>query len=81
MFLKGNVEEFQGENRGGKHMTEFYDYFSDLEDAAREFSLRRCSEKAVDFTAIDLANFIDKEYYLTTNTSKGELCLSLHCTS
>jgi len=62
-------------------MVEFYDYFPDLEDAAREFTLRRCSEKAADFTAIDLANFIDKEYYLTTNASKGELCLSLHCTS
>lgn len=81
MFLKGDLEEFQGENRGGKHMAEFYDYFPDLEDAAREFTLRRCSEKAADFTAIDLANFIDKEYYLTTNASKGELCLSLHCTS
>ncbi|CAM4894233.1 unnamed protein product [Rotaria socialis] len=71
VFLKGDVEEFQGENRGGKHMAEFYDYFPDLEDAAREFTIRRCSEKAADFTAIDLANFIDKEYYLTTNTSKG----------
>ncbi|CAF3462847.1 unnamed protein product [Rotaria socialis] len=70
VFLKGDVEEFQGENRGGKHMAEFYDYFPDLEDAAREFTIRRCSEKAADFTAIDLANFIDKEYYLTTNTSK-----------
>ena len=51
MFISGDLEEFQGENSGGKHTAEFYDYFPELEDAVREYTLEQCSRKSADFTA------------------------------
>jgi hypothetical protein len=71
--LSGDLEEFEGENRGGKHIAEFFDYFPDIEDSAKQFTLDQCSRKSAVFTAIDLANFIDKEFYSTTKTVKGEI--------
>jgi hypothetical protein len=68
VFISGDLTEFQGENRGGRQIAEFFDYFPDLEDAARQYTLERCSQKSADFTVIDLANFIDKKYYDTTST-------------
>jgi hypothetical protein len=66
------LDEFQGENDGGRQVVQFYDYFPDVEDAARQYNLERCSQKSADFTVIDLANFIDQKYYETTNTPKRE---------
>ncbi len=71
MFISGDLDEFQGENRGGRHIDEFYDYFPDLEKAAREYTIERCLQKSVDFTVMDLAKFIDEQYYKTTNKEKG----------
>ena len=45
MFISGDLEEFQGENSGGKHTAEFYDYFPELEDAARQYTHEQCSQK------------------------------------
>ena len=73
VFLSGDLKEFEGENRGGKHIAEFFDYFPDIEDSAKQFTLEQCSRKSAVFTAIDLANFIDKEFYSITNVVKGEL--------
>ena len=78
VFLNGDLEEFQSEKPGVKPIAEFYDYFPDLEYSAKEFTLRRCSEKAADFTATVLANVIDQQYYLTTHTMKGVSYLSFH---
>jgi hypothetical protein len=71
--LSGDLEEFEGENRGGKHIAEFFDYFPGIEDSAKQFTLEQCSRMSAVFTAIDLANFIDKEFYSTINAVKGEL--------
>ena len=73
MFISGDLEEFQGDNSGGKHTAEFYDYFPELEDAAREYTLEQRPQKSADFTAIDLAKFIDKKFYEATNATKGKL--------
>jgi glucokinase len=72
LFISGDLDEFQGENDGGRQTVEFYDYFPDVEDAARQYTLERCSQKSADFTVIDLANFIDQKDYETTNTPKRE---------
>jgi hypothetical protein len=71
--LSGDVTEFEGENRGGKHIAEFFDYFPDIEVSAKQFTFEQCSRKTAAFTAIDLANFIDQEFYTITNAVKGEL--------
>ncbi|CAF1563627.1 unnamed protein product, partial [Didymodactylos carnosus] len=70
VLISGDIEEFQGENSGGKHTAEFYDYFPDLKDAAKEYTFERCSQKSADFTAIDLAKFIDKQFYETMYGAK-----------
>lgn len=71
IFVSGDFDEFQGENRGGKHNAEFYDYFPEIENDAKQFTLERCSQKSADFTAVDLANFIDAKYYEKTNLTKS----------
>jgi hypothetical protein len=72
VFISGDLDEFQGENRGGRHISDFYDYFPDLEDSARQYTLERGLQKSADFTVLDLANFIDKTFYEITNTPKGK---------
>lgn len=73
VFISGDLDEFDCENRGGKHSAEFYDFFPELEEAAKQYTLEKCSEKAASFTADDLAKFIDLKFYETTNLIKGEL--------
>ncbi len=71
IFVSGDFGEFQGENRGGKHNAEFYDYFPEIENDAKQFTLGRCSQKSADFTAVDLANFIDAKDYEIANITKN----------
>ncbi|CAF3129728.1 unnamed protein product [Rotaria socialis] len=70
VFISGDLDEFQGENHGGRYFSEFYDFFPELEDAAKQYTLERCSEKSASFTVVDLAKFIDKKFYETTNIIK-----------
>ncbi|CAF3159565.1 unnamed protein product, partial [Rotaria sp. Silwood2] len=37
---------------------------------AKLFAIERCRNKSADFTAWDLANFVDQKYYEITNTTK-----------
>ncbi|CAF1103567.1 unnamed protein product [Didymodactylos carnosus] len=71
IFVSGDLDEFQGENCGGKRNAEFYDYFPEIENDAKQFTLERCSQKSANFTAIDLANFINAKYYEMTNLTKN----------
>jgi hypothetical protein len=70
-FVSGDLDEFQAENRGGKHNAEFYDYFPEIENEAKQFTLEKCSQKSADFTATDLANFVDAKYYEMTKLTKN----------
>ncbi|CAM4762659.1 unnamed protein product [Rotaria magnacalcarata] len=54
IFISGDIEIFQAEGRG----------------AAKAFAIKSCSRKLADFTAVDLANFIDTTFYELTQTSK-----------
>lgn len=71
VFISGDLDEFECENRGGKYSAEFYEFFPELEDAAKQYTLERCSEKSASFTVADLAKFIDEKFYETTNLVKG----------
>ncbi|CAF4611392.1 unnamed protein product [Rotaria sp. Silwood2] len=42
----------------------------ELELEAKLFAIERCRNKSADFTAWDLANFVDQKYYEITNTTK-----------
>lgn len=70
IFISGDLEMFLDESRGGKHNPEFYDYFPEVENQARQFALERCSQKSADFKVVDLANFIDEKYYELTKLQK-----------
>lgn len=71
LFVNGDFEEFDSENRGGKHTSSFYDYFPELETEAKLFAHQHCAQKSAAFTAIDLAKFIDQKFGDMTNTTKG----------
>ncbi|CAF1270301.1 unnamed protein product, partial [Didymodactylos carnosus] len=72
IFIHGDFDEFCHENRGGKRKSEFYDSFPELEEQAKLFTLERCSRKSADFTANDLAKFVDDQFYLITQTVKDD---------
>ncbi|CAF4201909.1 unnamed protein product, partial [Rotaria sordida] len=70
VFMSGDFDEFCNDNRGGKRGNDFFDCFPEIEISAKTFTVERCSRKAADFTANDLALFIDEQYYLVTQTVK-----------
>jgi hypothetical protein len=72
VFATGDFDEFCNENRGGKRGSDFFDCFPEIETQAKIFTLERCSRKAADFTANSLAEFIDEQYYLITQTVKQD---------
>jgi hypothetical protein len=72
VFVFGDFQEFTDEHRGGKQSSEFWDYFPEIENQAKAYTLHRCSEKAANFTVNELAKFIDQKYYETTETTKQE---------
>ncbi|CAF3044042.1 unnamed protein product [Rotaria sp. Silwood2] len=44
--------------------------FPELATDAKLFAIESCSRKSADFTAIDLANFVDAKFYELTQISK-----------
>ena len=74
-FLSGEIDALDEEYRGGKHCESLFDVFPELETEAKAFMFDSCSRKTADFTAIDMANFIDKKFYEVTQTVKTTDCL------
>ena len=72
IFISGDFDQFCTDNREGKRIEDFYEEFPDLELEAKLFGIERCCNKSADFTAWDLANFIDQKYYEITNTTKDK---------
>ncbi|CAF2033495.1 unnamed protein product [Rotaria magnacalcarata] len=70
-FVFGDYNEFCHEYGGGKRGECFYDCFPKIETDAKQYIVDRCSEKSADFTANDLAVFIDKKFYEITQTAKS----------
>lgn len=71
--MNGDFEEFETENRGGKHTSSFYECFPEIEIEAKLFAHRGCAQKSAVFTAIDLARCIDQKFYELTDSGKGAL--------
>ncbi|CAF2138799.1 unnamed protein product [Rotaria magnacalcarata] len=72
IFISGDFDQFCTDNRGGKHIDDFYEGFPDLELEAKLFAVERCRNKSADFTAWDLANFVDQKYYEITKITKDK---------
>ena len=69
-FLTGDFDAFKDNGRGGEHNDGFYDLFPELETGANAFIIESCSKKSADFSAVDLAKYLDKRFYELTQTSK-----------
>jgi hypothetical protein len=69
-FLDGDFDAFEDDGRGGKHNDGFYDLFPELEIQAKAFAVEACSKKSANFTAVDLATYLDEKFYEITQTSK-----------
>jgi hypothetical protein len=72
VFTSGDLDEFCMEGRGGNRGSDFYDLFPEIETNAKLFSVERCSRKSADFTSMDLAHYIDEQYYSITETVKDD---------
>ena len=69
-FLSEDIDHFCAEERGGKQRASFYDLYPELEELARVFSIEGCSRKESSFTAKELAEYIDEQYYILTGEKK-----------
>ncbi|CAF1516535.1 unnamed protein product [Adineta steineri] len=67
IFLSSDFDEFISEDRGGKHISSFYDTFPDIELSAKSYSIERCAAKAASFDAFQLAKFINEQFYILTD--------------
>ena len=72
IFISGDFDQFCTDNRGGKRIETFYEGFPELELEAKLFAIERCGNKSADFTAWDLANFVDPKYYEIINSTKDK---------
>ena len=70
LFVKGDYEEFSNDLRGYKQGDLFYDTSPEIEADAKAFVIEGCSKKSGKFKALDLAQFIDEQYYELTRIQK-----------
>ncbi|CAF1272645.1 unnamed protein product [Didymodactylos carnosus] len=52
-FVNGSLEDFTMENRGGKHVSSFYEDFPELEMAVQIFATQKCQQKSAEFKLSD----------------------------
>jgi hypothetical protein len=70
VFINNDLEVFDEQGRDGNNCGSFYDMFPEIETEAKVFAFESCSHKSADFTALDLANFIDTKFYEISQTAK-----------
>ena len=70
-FIEQDLDDFLEDNRGGKRGQSFYDTFPELENAAKLYALEGCKRKSASFTAMELAQYLDKQYYELTGEMRN----------
>lgn len=74
VFINGDLNDFLEDNRGGKRVQSFFDIFPELENLAKFYALEGCGRKSASFTSLELAQYLDKQYYeLTGEVRKDSL--------
>ena len=66
VFIQGDLDEFFEGNIGGKHGLSFFDIYSELENMAKLYALESCKRISASFNALELAQYLDKQYYELT---------------
>ena len=69
-FLTGDFDAFEDNGRDSKHNDGFYSLFRGLKIEAQGFVIKSGSKKSADFSAVDMATYLDKRFYELTQTSK-----------
>ena len=64
--IEQDLDDFLEDNRGGKRGQSFYDSFPEPENAAKLYALEGYKRKSASFTAMELAQYSDKQYYELT---------------
>ncbi|CAF4578463.1 unnamed protein product [Rotaria socialis] len=70
IFISGDLDEFLEDGGGGKREPGFFDVFPELENMAKLYALEGCQRKAASFTSLELAQYVDKQYYDFTGETK-----------
>ena len=73
VFIQGDLNEFFEDNRGGKHGLSFFDIYPELENKAKLYALESCKRKSASFNALELAQYLDKQYYESTGEVSSNL--------
>ncbi len=66
VFINGALEDFLEDGRGGKRGESFFDVYPELETMGKLYALEGCTRKTASFTSLELAQYIDKQYYELT---------------
>ena len=73
VFIQGDLDEFFEDNRGGKHGVSFFDIYPELENMAKLYALESCKRKSASFNALELAQYLNKQYYELTGKASNNL--------
>lgn len=63
VFIGGDLDDFLEDNRGGQRTGSIFDAFPELENMAKLYALEGCQRKSASFTSLELAQYLDKQYY------------------
>ncbi|CAF1519367.1 unnamed protein product [Rotaria sordida] len=69
-FIDGDLDEFNEECRGGKRFDSFFDIFPELENQMKLFAIQGCQRKDASFTSLEMAQYLDQQYYKLTGQVK-----------
>ena len=75
VFIQDDLDEFFEVNRGGKHGVGFFDIYPELENMAKLYALESCKRKSASFNALELAQYLNKQYYELTGEVSSNLLL------
>ncbi|CAF2835325.1 unnamed protein product [Rotaria sp. Silwood2] len=75
VFIEGDLDDFLEDNRGSKRGQSFFDTFPELENMAKLYTLEGCTRKSASFTSLELAQYLNEQYYeLTGEVRKAVFC-------
>ncbi|CAF3564032.1 unnamed protein product [Rotaria sordida] len=69
-FIADDLNEFNEECRGGKRFDSFFDIFPELENQMKLFTIQGYQRKDASFTSLEMAQYLDQQYYKLTGQVK-----------
>ncbi|CAF4272697.1 unnamed protein product [Rotaria magnacalcarata] len=63
IFISGDPDEFLEDGTDGQREQEFFGVFPELENMAKLYAFEGCQRKSASLTSLELALYVDKQYY------------------